>query len=502
MKQKKYAVNIALFLLFSIISYFWLLNTSLLFLKDQSIYYCDQVIFSVLSKGWAKGIPLYSFYTDHKGPNVFLFFTLGYLLTGTDNANGILFIHSLWTGLSMFLVYRIVLYFKISKNTIFNHLNAILVAIGSIVFTWTLTLENGITVAQIVMPYALMCVLIYVYWYLNCNFISTTWLHGLYGISVMMIMLARASDAIFPFLLYVLTWLYYLYKVDDKKLIARKLEYTIGIGIIPYVIYSAYFIANGIFDKFMDCTFWGNFRYAGNGIQDENPGTPLQTVILLSICVVCLIIGYLRRNIAFKRLLIVAIPFAVHTLFVFMTPHSNYQYYQTFLVEILLLTFTIFNSFEFERGIAKNISCIIAAITIFACSIIGPTYVNWLGSIQANIQVTENEIVDDVLASGKSYMCLGCVNVLGLFMDKTDELPICKYSMFQAWHVKTHVITNEDLYKAIEDVKPEIIVELGISDFDEYLRRDYELVDEIDYCAYNYEYFDGEYTYYIYERIR
>ena len=259
--DRKYHILVWLFMIsiFFVASYVWVNVCVPTFLADGSYYYDDQLIFEIIGKAWSQGMPAYTYYLDHKGPFVFLFFCLGYLVDGTRH--GLMIFYVIWLTISMVLLFLVFQNSWSEKQSFLKQLFNCELSVLVVIMNHILGLSQGIIVCQIVLPYILLCYLLMRHWFDRDNFLSGMRLHILYGVFCSIIVLSRASDAIGVILLYVCYWFYHLIKKHQVWKTIQKALFTILGGLIPFILCLIYFGCYGVVDEFMDCTFWANFRY-------------------------------------------------------------------------------------------------------------------------------------------------------------------------------------------------------------------------------------------------
>ena len=492
MKKRWYiAAELVFFLIALIFAYVFVNQFSVMFLsKDRHVYFCDQVIFEVVGKAWANGIPAYTYYFDHKGPIVFLFFCLGYLVDGTRH--GLMLFYVFWTALSMYLLHKTLFQMNWFVSYKANMLVSSTVGILGIFLLWLMNVQSGIVVAQIIMPFLLICVWILCHWYQN-GFTTGWYLHLIYGVCCMLIILARANDAIFVFIAYVM-----LFFMNLSRQSERNLFMTILGGLLPFAWFYAYFCRYDAADTFMYCTFWSNFKYVGISANSDESCTYAFVYALIAIFIVFTIVIYKRKQHAFAYLL----AFACHLGF-YATTTRFLQYLVSFLAEIVVLLYIASYDIKLQRIRQKQIFGMIMALFLsyFAVATFVVTlYVGWYHAVYEKIYDFDDMICEDLISSGKSYMVFNDPHLLGTILDAGYELPACRYALFQDWHVYCHILSKEDMKAGIDESKPDVIILVNESPDADYYFEDYDLVavkDPADITGFSY---NEEFTYYFYER--
>lgn len=452
-------------------------------------YFCDQVIFELIGKAWANGSPAYTSYFDHKGPAVFLFCALGYAIDGTWN--GLLWLYAVWTALSMYIFYRIVVYMCGISNFKCMAMS-VAFSIITILWVWSLDIPNGMTVTQIAMPWLLTCAFILCYWH-KTNCFKSHWLfHVLYGIFCMMTMLGRASDIIFVFLAYVFLFCYE-FKKPCRTLFINLLA-TIAGGFGVYLIFAVYFAVYDVFDKFMYAFLWGNFRYLSGNTETE---TGEWCVIIFAILGVFSGISAYKKNFRIVPVLTASV---IHAVFYFMG--TRYLTYLCgFFIDMSVLLLWTVEDMSFMSGRRKKLLYIAAGLYAFVfvfISLVDNDYVAWLCISKAEMSQPVDELSDYIIASGKSYAIYNDRYLLGTMMDSGYELPVGKYALFQNWHVATNVITREQLESDIRMSQPDIIVVYQYLLCDCSVFDGYDLIKTCDYSDDSFR--TKDIVYYVYEK--
>lgn len=494
--KKCIAAEVLVFLIALISAYLWSSNMSVMFLSDdRSAYFCDQVLFEFIGKAWANGIPAYTYYFDHKGPVVFLFFCIGYLIDGTRR--GVMLVHSIWTAVSIYLLHRILFQMDLFKSYITNLVMSAISSIITILLLWSWNVQSGVVVAQIEMPFILTCTWIICEWYKTDSFLSGRRLHFLYGISCMMIIMARASDAIFIFTTYI--GLLCVHIKHKQKLFQNLCVILLG-GFLPFAMFLSYFGYYGVVDTFMDCTLWSNFRYAAKSASTDASCTYVWAILLFVMLVALFIIAWHRKA---SGLAPYCVASGLHLLFYISTTRFT-QYCIAFLADIVILLFIAFYGYKITTRCRKRIFGILFGIYVMffvSTEIVTAGYITWYHGTQECIRQYDEALRDELIASGKSYMTYNDEYLLATMMESDYELPVCKYILFQDWHVDCGVIELAELQSAIKESSPDVIITLDKSAYADELFVDYELTDVYELWRDSDGVYDEVYTYYTYEKI-
>lgn len=487
-KHKNLLTSIVIFIIYLLISYYWASHFFMMLLQNELRQISeDQLVFEFIGKAWALyGKIPFRDYFDHKGPVIYLFFALGYLMTKTSF--GVLLISALWTAICMYITYKIICETSLFEKEVYNKILAFLL---SLVFNlWFLYLIRacGITVGQVSMPFILGCTWILVIIYKNDFNIKLRY-HYIYGALCALPVLSRATDAIFIFLAYICLW---CVSIRKENIVQRLKEAGVTIlgGLTPYSIFALYFAIHCAFKEFMDCTFFLNIKYAtGNvvsmraystldGSNDSIPG------IVVLIMLLFLAIRKINNKEKFSKhtLIKLTILFICYILQANLyVKSSRYIHYSTPLICTLPLFFDIL-LYDVRVKIKKQsiivtISSLVMILTVLMLNSKSLYFINTIykcggiigcklgyftnenaeinNSLDNMLEVTHeldfnkvnnaiNKAADRIKEKDEPYIVISSSEILDKVMTEDIKIPDCKYIVYQKWHLYVKVLTLDD----------------------------------------------------------
>lgn len=485
--------------------YLWIINLTMVYYPDV-----DARVFEFIGKAWTQGTVPYSYYFDHKGPVVFAFFALGYLIDGTRH--GIAVVWSIWMALSICLTEEFIVRLNLIKSKIWNTIFSYFLAIFTVLVFNSITGTSSVVIGNIVMPFVITMALLYQSWAIKGNFLETKGLHYLYGFLCMTVILARASDAIFVFLLYAIYWFQTLFASKKYKECLIRFLLTVTGGLTPFIIALAYFGYYGCVNQFMFSTFLVNFRYH---VSPDPDLVPSKFIIAMFIAMIgiCITIFVTRKKEEKPLCVAPLFAFMIHLAFWYGTAKFE-QYCLCYIADFLCFAFVCVVSFmkltDKQYMSKKSIVLITSAIILILSGGIWFAKANLtqLKSAQDMVAVENNRLADEIIASGKKVVVLDNSELVLALMDKGYMNP-CKYFNNQWWDIKCNLATEEEIVNAILESNPDYLYESGHYEREhEHVVPGYEMVDAIDLSIKLLEdnnleeYADQNtgYVYYIYEK--
>ena len=485
--------------------YLWITNLTMVYYPDV-----DARVFEFIGKAWTQGTVPYSYYFDHKGPVVFGFFALSYLIDGTRH--GVAVMWSIWMALSICLTEEFVVRLNLVKSKIPNTIFSYFLSTFIVMVFYSITGTASVVIGDIVMPFVILMALIYQTWVIKGNFLETKGVHYLYGFLCMTVILARASDAIFVFLLYAIYWFQTLFVSKKYKECLVRFFLTVAGGFTPFAIALAYFGHYGCVNQFMFSTFLVNFRYHVPPDPDLPPSKLIITmfIALIGICITI----FVTRKKEEKPLLVAPLfAFMIHMAFWYGTAKFE-QYCVCYIADFLCFAFVCTVVFmkmtENQYLLKKHVAMISSAIILTLCGGVWYAKANLtqLQSFYDMVAVENNRLADEIIASGDSVLVLDNSELVMALMDRGYMNP-CKYFNNQWWDIQCNLATEDDIVNAILESSPDYLYESGHYERDhEHVVPGYRMTSSIDLSVkmlkdnHLEEYADQNtgYVYYIYEK--
>lgn len=427
----------------------------------QRVYYIDEVVFESIGKAWSEGIPLYTYYFDHKGPVLFLWFAISYRLARTYT--GVSLLAAIWDTITSTLLYQIIYQFGWFQTNRGNHRNAVITTIllQTCKLIWRVNLS--ITVSTITMPFLLTCTLLLMHWYRTDSFDKPDWKHGLYGLMCMLTLLCRASDGIYIVLVYISIWLCSL----KKRKITNNIKLPvicIVTGMIPFVIFSIYFMYYNVFSEFIFSAITSNFTYMKNAMQSPSKYWHLTALSIINI----LLLYYAKKhkNVSMRTFLPYAIPMSIHILFFAKSPGYD-QYIPAYVPDIILCLYIATKNYKLQskRDYSKMAYKYIylsgiAAAAVLMCSMGITKYYEQpiLCMLDTYKQITE--WFDE---NNKSYITYNTWLCAGYDLDH-NRLPYMKNIHNSTWHISAGITDIKNVQQELINSNADYIISGVYSD--------------------------------------
>lgn len=375
-------------------------------LKKNGFLSIDVAVWTNISKAIGQGKIIYRDVFDHKGPILYLFYSIGYLTAGQP---GLFILDLVCNIISIYMIYLI------AKLIVKDKWKILIVILTCLFFMIRIANENPCT-ESIALPFTLIA-LYYIIKYLmdgnsfrNKEAVVTSTCFSV-------VLLLRPNLTILWVLFYVYMLIKQIRAKKIKELLKMILFSALGVFVVflPVIIY---FIANNALYDFFKCYILFNLKYLGGekkAIIDVIMYFVLETnFILVLIAALYLVIFILRKRINKNEMKLAkfGILYFVIAFILVIMPRRAYNHYLISMIPTFIIPLGIILKYVESK---KAISC----ITFFTCVVFIIGYINiqiekkelyknmndYLNDLKQICYVTRPE--DDVLILGnRAYIYL------------------------------------------------------------------------------------------------
>lgn len=225
----------------------------------------DSAIFTLLGKGLLNGKEMYVGLFDHKGPFIFFFDALGYLMGGR---NGIFVLQCLCGFVTVAFLYFTGRILRADNQKITLPLMLLIFVLGMSTFLYTC--EGGNLTEEYSLPFIAACCYMFVSY---VNRAEKDAAHPplyafFYGVSLAVISLMRLNNAATIGAGVLFVFIYLCYRKQGKNLVLNLLAGIGGMAIVWIPVFL-YFYLHGSLDEMIYATFLHNFTIVGNTGHDS-----------------------------------------------------------------------------------------------------------------------------------------------------------------------------------------------------------------------------------------
>lgn len=329
----------------------------------------DSAIFSLLGKGIAEGITLYTDLFDHKGPFIFFVNALGHMLGGRT---GIFAVQCL-TGLtSLILIYRTVRVLK--PNEKYLSAKTLLCVFVPAYTYFFYTFEQGNLTEEYSLPFICVSLFMFCKYAVNAQNAPA---HNpvcamVYGISFASLALFRLNNAIAVCAGIFVIFCNLIYKKQFKNLFLNLAAGLAGIAVVA-VPTALYFNSKSALNEMIYATFLHNFQIAANTSHAPILSKPQIFLILYAPIIVCAFLWILN---AVKEKKVALFDYLSATIlilnFVSLWIANRFPHYFAVFTPV----YAVFIARYFPSLSLKKLSAFVLACS-FALSVLGLGYYNY-----------------------------------------------------------------------------------------------------------------------------
>ena len=223
-----------------------------IFINNAGYLNTDVAVWTNIAKGMGQGKIIYKDMFDHKGPMLYFFYYVGFIIA---NQFGIWVLDFIFNTITIFMIYFI------AKLIINDRRKIFIVIIVNMLFMMNLCIENPCT-ESIALPFTLIAFYEGLKFMMNSNLFKKKETF-LTSISFSIVLLLRPNLLLFWVLFYVYLLITLIKEKKQKQLLEIIICSIMGVAIIlmPVMIY---FIRNNAFSDFINNYLIFNLKYISN----------------------------------------------------------------------------------------------------------------------------------------------------------------------------------------------------------------------------------------------